>query len=368
MNNLDLSQSLILIIDDISDNIQVMAKFLKSKNYEISFALSGEEGLETLKYIKPDLILLDLLMPKMDGLEVCSRIKKNPETSDIPIIFITGSPEENNLVKAFEMGAADYITKPFKPLELLARVDHQLRIRKQSIELEKLIERLNRSNQALEDFAHSISHDLQQPLQVMIGFSNLLEENYKGQLNSQTKQYFLNLNNAGKRLNNMIQDLLNYARLSYEVSLETEVDAQEVMTEVFNSLKLIIVEKQAKIHCDDLPILKINKNHLYSLFQNLISNALKFSRNNHPPEITITVQKNSPNTWLFAIKDNGIGIKTEDLEKVFIIFRRVHLDKKIPGSGIGLTNCKKIVELSGGKIWIESTLGEGSTVYFTLAS
>ena len=230
--------------------------------------------------------------------------------------------------------------------------------------LKQISEELARSNQDLEQFAYVASHDLQEPLRTIDNFVGLLDKKYSKQTDKETTQYFKFIVNATSKMQNLIKDLLEFSRVGKNM-LFTIVDCNKVLQEVIADLDISIKESNAKIITATLPVLQGNETELKRLFQNLISNAIKFHKKNVFPEISITVEEKEKE-YLFAIKDNGIGIEEKYMNKLFIIFQRLHSAEEYPGTGIGLATCKKIVTMHGGKIWLESKVGEGSTFYFTL--
>lgn len=231
-------------------------------------------------------------------------------------------------------------------------------------EIKQKSQELARSNMELEQFAYVASHDLQEPLRTIDNFVGLLDKKSSGKTDEVTKEYFKFIVNATSKMQNLIKDLLEFSRVGKNM-LFTAVDCNKILKEVIADLDVAIKESNAKITSATLPVLLGNETELKRLFQNLISNAIKFRKKNVLPEIIITVEEKEKE-YLFAIKDNGIGIEEKHINKLFIIFQRLHSVEEYPGTGIGLATCKKIVTLHKGKIWVESKLGEGSVFYFTL--
>lgn len=225
-------------------------------------------------------------------------------------------------------------------------------------------EELARSNTELEQFAYISSHDLQEPLRTITNFVGLFEKEYSGKLDSDATGYLNVIVTAASRMRNLIKDLLEFSRVGREMKFES-IDCNSVLKEVKEEMATSIKESNAKITISNLPVLNGNYLELKRLFQNLISNALKFQKKDVNPEITITVEEKD-NEFVFAIKDNGIGIDEQYNDQLFIIFKRLHSTSEYPGTGIGLATCKKIVDLHNGKIWVESKLGNGSTFYFSI--
>ena len=224
---------------------------------------------------------------------------------------------------------------------------------------------LERSNKDLEQFAYAASHDLQEPLRMVTLFLELLRAKYKGQLDQQAQEYIAYAYDGAVRMSALIKDLLAYSRTGSDGINPAPLDLQSVLEYVKANLKVSIEESNAVITADPLPTVTADVAQMRQLFQNLVGNALKFRAEGRRPEIHIGVTQKA-NEWVFQVKDNGIGISPEQTNRVFVIFQRLHSREKYPGSGIGLTISKKIVERHGGRIWVESTVGEGSTFYFTL--
>ena len=226
------------------------------------------------------------------------------------------------------------------------------------------LEELERSNDELAQFAYVASHDLQEPLRAIVGFLQLLESRYAGQLDEKGRQYIKRSVNAGHRMQSLIQDLLTLSRVNTKGRPFESTDLNGVVTEVLNRLEKQIQEKAATVTTESLPNVMADPKQIHTLFQNLISNALKY--NEHPePAISIGCREQE-NDYCFFIKDNGIGIEPKFYERIFIVFQRLHGRQEYHGTGVGLTLCKKIVERHGGSISVESEKGQGSTFFFTL--
>ncbi len=231
-------------------------------------------------------------------------------------------------------------------------------------ELEKNISLLKTANKELEQFAYVASHDLQEPLRTISNFVGLLDKTYSGKGDDDTKLYFNFILNATAKMQNLIKDLLDYSRVGKSITFST-VDCNIIFKEVIVGMGASIKESNAEIISAALPEVNGNATQLKQLFQNLISNSIKFRKKNSVPKIEITVEETAKE-YLFAVKDNGIGIEERHINKLFVLFQRLHAETEYPGTGIGLAISKKIVTLHGGKIWVESKLGVGSIFYFTL--
>jgi PAS domain S-box-containing protein len=229
--------------------------------------------------------------------------------------------------------------------------------------LEDAIEKLEISNRELEQFAYVASHDLQEPLRMVSSFAQLLSKRYKGQLDDDADDFIEFIVEGAQRMKYLIDDLLTFSRLHNTSREFQETDMNKVLEDVLLSLKSTVDAEKATITSDELPTINCDPSQIRQLFQNLISNAIKF--HDKPPEIHISVEE-FPDKWKFGVSDNGIGINPGHHEKIFDVFKRLHTREEYEGTGIGLSICKRIIEIHGGDIWVDSKPGEGSTFYFTI--
>ncbi len=242
------------------------------------------------------------------------------------------------------------------------RITHFLTIQEDITELKRIQYELTRSNTELEHFAYIVSHDLQEPLRMVASYTQLLARRYTDRLDQTANEFIEFAVNGANRMQMLIDNLLQYARIARTDQKFEKVDLNSVLEDVKTNLKLAIEESRAEIFSENLPVVNADKPQISRLFQNLISNAIKF-RGDRTPLVKIEAQKRGYE-WLFSVEDNGIGMESTD--KIFVIFQRSKNSEKYPGSGIGLAVCKKIVERHGGKIWVESVPDHGSKFYFTL--
>ncbi len=229
--------------------------------------------------------------------------------------------------------------------------------------LQEAIKKLEISNKELEQFAYVASHDLQEPLRMVSSFAQLLEKRYKGRLDDDADDFIEYVVEGAQRMKDLIDDLLIFSRLQTASREFQQTDLNKVLDDVLLSIKPSIESKKAQITYDKLPTVECDSSQMRQLFQNLISNAIKF--NDSTPEIHLTAEE-SGNEWLFGVSDQGIGIHPNHQKKIFDVFKRLHTREEYEGTGIGLSICKRIVEIHGGHIWVESEPGEGSTFYFTI--
>lgn len=270
-------------------------------------------------------------------------------------------------------GAGDticLIVSDLTELEAQARSVAALRQQQQALEqreheLRLTAAELERSNRDLEQFAYVASHDLQEPLRQVRAFVQLLCDRHADKLEGKAAEYMFYISDGASRMSDLVQDLLTYSRAGASQQNRKPVSAKRVLQRAVFDLQTSQAEAKATITHDELPTVKADETQLGQVFLNLIANAIKFRREEVQPIIHVGCRRDGRN-WRFWVKDNGIGIAPEHQQKVFVIFQRLHDRTKYPGTGVGLAICRKIVESHGGKIWVESKEGEGSTFFFTI--
>lgn len=256
-------------------------------------------------------------------------------------------------------------TEYARKVKLIDKLDNSLsELDRAKKDLEKKAQELARSNDDLREFAYAISHDLKEPLLAIDGFVKLLAKRYKGKLSSDADIFIKYIGDGVNRMQLMIKDLLEYSLVGTKVREFGPTDSALVIEEALLNLQTAIEESGAEVTYNSLPTVIADASQLARLFQNLIGNAIKF-RSEELPKIHISSEQKD-HEWIFSIRDNGIGLDPKQAERIFVIFQRLHTREKYPGTGIGLAICKKIVERQGGRIWVESELGKGSTFYFTI--
>jgi signal transduction histidine kinase len=368
----------ILIVDDMPANLEVVTSHLERQGYRAVVALSGDEGIERAEYVHPDLILLDVMMPGIDGFEICRRLKASDRTRAIPVIFMTALADTTDKLAGFAAGAVDYVTKPLNGAEVLARIESHLalyalrrQLAAQNAQLQQEIAvraetqaALQRSNTEFEQLAYVASHDMQEPLRKIASYLQLLSQRYQGQLDADADEFIGYAVDGAKRMQALINDLLAFSRVGTKAKPFASTDCKRIVTTALADLQFAIEDSGARIDVGDLPMVMGDATQLSQLFRNLISNAIKFHRD-EPPFVRLTAEPSGA-FWRFAVSDNGIGIAADYFERIFIIFQRLHGRGQYPGTGIGLAICKKIVERHGGQIQVASVEGHGSTFTFTL--
>jgi two-component system sensor histidine kinase/response regulator len=375
----------VLIVDDTPANIAMLAEHIGTRGMAVMVAQDGEEAVERARFARPDLVLLDVMMPGIGGFEACRRMKTFPETKDIPVIFMTALSDIGDKMTAYSVGGVDYVTKPFHVDEVLARVNAHLSLRTMQRELasqnqqlqqeiavrraaEQVLarrtEELARSNAELEQLAYVASHDLQEPLRMIASYLQLLEQRYKDKLDADATEFIEFAVDGAKRMQKLIDDLLAYSRLGSQAKPFQATNCATIVKDAIHSVRAAVEENGAQITCGKLPTVMGDPVQLTHLFHNLIANAIKFRRS-QPPRVHIDAE-DTGESWCFSVRDEGIGIAPEYFERIFVMFQRLHSRSTYPGTGIGLALCKRIVEHHHGRIWVESVPGKGSVFKFTL--
>jgi PAS domain S-box-containing protein len=268
--------------------------------------------------------------------------------------------QENRLIKDVEMG----IVKPDETVTWINVTATPLMDDRVVITYNDITE-LKRSNEELEQFAYVISHDLREPARMVKSYLELLESRYQGQLDEKADMFIYHAVDGAERMQEMINALLDLSRIGTRGEEPAPTDAEAVLDRTLNVLERAIEEAEADVTHDSLPTVMADKAQLAQVFQNLIANAIKFRRDDVPPHVHISAEREG-DEWVFSVADNGIGIDPKQADRIFQIFQRLHTQEEYEGTGIGLALCKRIVERHGGRIWVESEVGEGSTFTFTL--
>jgi two-component system, sensor histidine kinase and response regulator len=368
----DTQRVTILNVEDNEATRYAKSRMLRQAGYLVIEAETGNAALQIVTDARPDLVLLDVKLPDLSGFEVCRRIKSNPATAEIIVLQMSAAfVDKEDRVRGLEGGADGYLTEPIHSEELIATIKAILRLRQTEEKLRKANEELarqatelRRSNEDLRQFAYAASHDLQEPLRMVTNYVQLLAKRYQGGLDPEADEFIRYAVEGATRMQQLITDLLDYSRVQTREQPFTPINCEEILEQVLRALQVPIEETQAVVTHDALPAVLADATQFGQLFQNLLSNALKF-HGGQPPRVHLSAKPDGKQ-WVFTVQDHGIGIPPQFVERIFVIFQRLHTHQEFPGTGIGLAVCKRIVERHGGKIWVESELGAGSTFYFTL--
>ncbi|NQZ70958.1 MAG: response regulator, partial [Lentisphaeria bacterium] len=358
---------IILIVDDQEKNLHAMRRILDGLDIEIITANSGKNALKILLHKTVFLILLDVQMPDMDGFETAEIIINNPATCNVPIIFLTAiSKNEDFVLKGYQTGAVDYISKPINSEIVLSKVKifKDLWISREKLEesnklLAEKEKELKRSNEDLEEFARVTSHDLKAPVRHMMTLAEFLLEDYSDVLDEEGKINLSDMIKAGERMRQLIDSLLAYSQVDGLLQHFSEIDLNMIRDEAIENLSSHINESGAIISSETLPCMSGNRDFMKQVFQNILSNAIKYRDNERPIEIEISYLKET-DAQIILFKDTGIGFNQKFADKVFAPFKRLVAKEDFEGTGIGLATVKKIVERHGGSISVKSEIGIGS--------
>lgn len=361
---------LILIVDDNPHNIQVMAAVVNQCGYKSGFAMDGRQALDFLEENIPALILLDVMMPDMNGYEVCQEIKKNKDLQDIPIIFLTARTEKEDIIKGFEVGGVDYVTKPFNNSELKMRIRNHIELQQSKNKLSELNQKLEESNATKDKFFSLIAHDLRGPIGNINQYMNFLIEDVEEIGNQSLTEDFKALKTLAKTSYELLENLLIWASsqkgaIDYNPTIDNLHKLVQSNIELFKSSA---EKKQIHLKNELDPEMKslFDYNMINTVVRNLLNNAIKYTNENG--EITISVSNNPEYTEL-SVNDNGVGIDPSSVDSLFQIdvkkFSKEGTSGEM-GSGLGLILCKEFIDKHNGKIWAESEIGKGSSFKFTI--
>ncbi len=382
----------ILAVDDSPTYLQMLAEAMREEGYVVMLARSGEEALELLALQTTDCILLDVLMPGLGGLETCRKIKAAPGLRDIPLIMLTAAEEREAVVEGLGAGADDYIAKSSDFEVVSARVRAQIRrqqsenenqrYREQVIQMEleavearaarELAETkagfardLERKNKELEAFNYTVSHDLRVPLRSLNGFSQALLEDCGGMLDERGKDHLRRIREASARMDGLIEALLQVSRLERSEMKREQVDLGAMAAAVAADLHRAEPDRKVAFTVLEGMGAWADCRLMRSLLENLIGNAWKFTRNRDGARVEFGRSLQGGEDAFF-IRDNGAGFDMGQVEGLFLPFKRLHSEAEFPGTGIGLTSVRRIVERHGGRIWAEGKVGEGAVFHWTL--
>jgi signal transduction histidine kinase len=373
----------LLIVDDERGLVAALSRILEAEGYATSGAGSGGEALAALRDAAAgrcpafDVLITDLKMPGMDGIALL-RAAQNID-ADLMSIVMTGHGTIDTAVEAMKGGATDYILKPFNlsvitPVLMRALTMRRLRIENavlmtqvanRTVELEIVNRELRVANRELDAFTHSVSHDLRQPLNGVIGFAEFLISEKPGPLNPKQKEYLGDIHNAGRQLLRLTADLLQFARLGNQPLAKESVDVTAMIGELTDALRKGEPHRKVEVQIGWLPPAIADPALLRQVLVNLLSNAFKFTRLTQHALIEVTGEE-SEGVCRYCIRDNGAGFDLERAQRLFAIFQRFHSQREFEGTGVGLSIVQRIVERHGGTISAQAEVGKGAAFTFTL--
>lgn len=366
----NLNKELIFIIDDNEANILVASYHLKAEGFRVESTTLAKNALEMLENSKPNLILLDILMPSISGFELCKQIKSNPLIADIPVIFITALKHTDDMVKGFDYGAVDYIIKPFNKNELVSRVKNHLKLVKQNRTIKCQNEILLKLNDEKNGIIELTAHDLKNPLQAILGFSDILLAKIPEQHHA-LASYANTIKSSAQKAVNIIKDLtevnlIEQGKLKLTFS---QIDVRDVLIKIIDDYMFLAESKNQKIiynETDKSCVINSDFSKLERIFDNLISNAIKYSKIGGRIVISCKYLESQGDDYPYifvSINDDGPGFTDDDKQKIFTKFAKLSAKPTADeaSTGLGLSIVKKLTDLLNGHIELETHENSGST-------
>lgn len=404
----------ILIVEDSPTQAQQLEHILQERGYKITIAANGRLALEAVRRRKPTLILSDVVMPEMDGYELCRQIKSDAQLADIPIILVTTLSDPQDVVRGLECRADNFILKPYDELYLLNRVRFMLanrqvrqteqggmgveiffnghkhfitadrlqilnlllstydaaiqRNKELSLSQQQLQEtnsRLEAANKELDAFSHSVSHDLRGPVRAVQGFSRMLLREGEARLSERDQHLLRNICRNAEQMGVMLEGLLNLSRLGRQSLSLRPVNMGEIVRQVIDEQRGQQEGRKVEMHVGALPDCPADSMLIKQVWVNLLSNALKYTSKRETAVINVGCNQQGGDN-VFFVRDNGAGFDMQYAAKLFGVFQRLHNSAEFEGTGVGLSIVQRIVERHRGRIWAEAEIGKGATFYFSL--
>jgi two-component system, sensor histidine kinase and response regulator len=405
----------ILIAEDSPTQAKRLQHILEQQGYHVTHAANGRLALEAARRCKPTLIITDVVMPEMDGYELCRRVKSDPSLGDTPIILVTTLSDPQDVIRGLECLADNFILKPYDERHLLGRVQFVL-INRQVCQAEKagmgveiffsgqkhfitadrlqilnlllstydaaiqrnkdlmlarddlrlINTRLEAANQELEAFTHTVSHDLRAPLRHISSYAKFLTRSDSSTLSEKDRGFLGHIVRSTERMSRLIDDLLAFSRMGLSDLRQVSTDPQSLLEEVFRQIEPEIGTRNIVWKKTPLPPLHADPALLRQVFINLLLNAIKYTRNRDPAEIEIGCRVGSLEEIVIFVRDNGAGFDMKYAGKLFGVFQRLHRQDEFEGTGVGLATVRRIIARHGGRTWAEGIIDGGATFYFTL--
>ncbi|NJL66592.1 MAG: response regulator [Microcoleus sp. SM1_3_4] len=376
----------ILLADDNADMRDYLRRLLGSR-YDVTAVADGAAALAAIRQAPPDLVLADVMMPEMDGFELLRSLRADPQTQAIPIVLLSARAGEEWRVEGLEIGADDYLIKPFSARELLARVDAHLQLaqmRREVIyqeevtrEVQAMNDRLEQQvsartaqleavNEELEAFASAVSHDLRTPLRYINSFADRLRDKLESaQVDAKSLQSLSIIAQSARSAEKMVADLLEFSRLGQTKMRVTTVMMERLVEQVRAQLMPELAGRSLHWQIEPLPEIAGDPILLQLVMQNLLSNAIKYTANRESAEIAIGSIDREEEV-IFFVRDNGAGFDMKYRHRLFAMFGRLHSQEQFAGTGVGLATVRRIIHRHGGRIWAEGAIDRGATFYFSL--
>jgi signal transduction histidine kinase len=366
----------ILVVDDNADLRRYIADLL-APAYEVRTAVDGVSALEEIKKEVPELVVSDVMMPRLDGFGLLRALRSRPETALLPVILLSARAGEESAVEGLDAGSDDYLIKPFSARELLARVGTHVKLARSR---RQWIEELSRANRELDAFSYSVSHDLRAPLRAIDGFSRALSRDIGGVVDESAQHYLERIEKSVGRMGELIDALLELARISRLPLMRKSLDLAQMAREVLDDLRTQQPKRQVEVRVGADLKATGDERLLRVVLVNLLGNAFKFTSHTDPAVIEIgtmlpsflplsevTPRDLSPNETVYFVRDNGAGFDMAYATRLFAPFQRLHGQKEFEGTGVGLATVRRVISRHHGKLWAHASLGQGATFFFTLA-
>ncbi len=404
----------ILIAEDSPTQAQQLQYLLEQQGYTAEVAANGRQALEMAPKFKPTLIISDVVMPEMDGYQLCQKIKADPALHDTPIILVTTMSDPQDVIRGLECGADNFFLKPYDEQYLVSRVKYVLvnremrrveqagmgveiyfhgqrhfitadrlqilnllmstyeaaiqrnkELNRSQEELRSLNAKLDSANKELESFSYSVSHDLRAPLRHIDGYLGLLEKHAKDRLDDKGKGFLKVISESARQMGRLIDDLLAFSQMSRAEMMRREVDMGRLVQETIRALQPESQGRDIRWNIAELPVVLADAAMMRQVLINLLANAVKYTRTRTVAEIEVGVQR-TENDFIFFVRDNGVGFDMQYVDKLFGVFQRLHRAEDFEGTGIGLANVRRIISRHSGRTWAEARLDEGAIFYFSL--
>ena len=404
----------ILIAEDSPTQTQRLKYILEQRGYHVTHAANGRLALAAARQMKPTLIISDVVMPEMDGYELCRSIKGEAHLADVPIILVTTLSDPQDVIRGLECRADSFILKPYDERHLVDRVrfvlfNREMRQAEQTgmgveiyfngqkhfitadrlqilnlllstydaaiqrnkdltnahDELRRVNAQLAVANRELEAFSFSVSHDLRAPLRHINGYAGILRQNLTGKLDDVDQKHLDTIAESARKMTQLIDDLLGFSRMGRAEMQHTTVNMDAMLQETVRNLEPETKGRKINWRIDPPPAVRADPAMMRQVLANLLSNAVKYSGNRDVAEIEVGWLEAAGEIVVF-VRDNGVGFNMKYADKLFGVFQRLHSAEEFEGTGIGLANVQRIISRHGGRTWAESVVGEGATFYFSL--
>ena len=361
----------VLVVEDQLYDRELLVRVLRSDGHRVTEAKSGPAGLDELDRARPDVVLCDVVMPEMNGLDFCRAVKARPGAEFVPVLLVTGRTDREDLLAGFEAGADDYIAKPIEPRELKARVRTMVRIHQLHTQLVEQSQKLAEANRDMEEFLHAVSHDLRAPVISLTGLAAMLAREHAARLGDDGRLLLERLQSSAGSMSALVNHLVEFARMGTAPHRPRPMNLRLLVDQACTNLSAQIEKSRARVEIQpDWPTLAVDPVSICQVFQNLIGNAVKFMGPQPAPLVALGCRESpgssgAASDWEIFVRDNGVGIPPDKHQEIFRLFARLGL-VETDGLGVGLSTTEKIVKRHGGRIWVESQPGTGSTFQFTL--